>query len=366
MKSYNNLWATCISDANIRASIRGAANGKRKRTDVQRKLADEDYISKIRRYAENFKNAKHKPKEIYDGVRRKKRTIIVPTFDEQVVHHMVVNTLKPVILRGAYAHAYGSIPRKGIHQGKRTVERWIKHGGKNCKYVLKMDIQKFYDSIPHGIILARLRKVIRDRRFLALVEEIISATETGLPLGFYTSQWLAYWYLQPLDHYIKEELGAETYERYVDDMVIFGGNKRRLHRMREAIDAFLRERLGLKLKSNWQVFRFDFREKYRFLDFLGFRFYRNRTTLRKSIMLRVTRTAAAIYKAAKPSLRRIRQMLCYAGWLKHSDTYGMYVSRVKPLVDLQSLKRRIRRHERTQNAGRHLVHHRGDELPATA
>ena len=43
----------------------------------------------------------------------------------------------------------------------------------------------------------------------------------GIPLGFYTSQWLSNWYLQGLDHFIKEQLCAVHYMRYMDDMVVF-------------------------------------------------------------------------------------------------------------------------------------------------
>ena len=48
--------------------------------------------------------------------------------------------------------------------------------------------------------------------------------KTGLPIGFYTSQWFANWFLQPFDHYVKEELKAKCYVRYMDDIVILGAN----------------------------------------------------------------------------------------------------------------------------------------------
>ena len=66
-------------------------------------------------------------------------------------------------------------------------------------------------------------------------------------------QWFSNWYLQELDHFIKEELHAIYYVRYMDDMVIFGSNKKVLHRMRLRIDSYLRSNLGLRLKDNWQV-----------------------------------------------------------------------------------------------------------------
>ena len=74
-----------------------------------------------------------------------------------------------------------------------------------------MDIRHFFDSVPHDILKAKLRKSIHDEKMLDLLFGIIDVTEVGIPLGFYTSQWLSNWYLQGLDHYIKEKLSAAHY-----------------------------------------------------------------------------------------------------------------------------------------------------------
>lgn len=349
MKSYNHLWEEFISDRNIEKSIKDASRGKMDRNSVKRKLANPRFKENVRAYALNFFIKYHVPKQIYDGVQRKIRTIIVPSFEEQVVHHMLINVLKPIIMKGMYYHSYASIPKRGSHKGKKAIERFIRNNSKQCRYVLKMDIQKYFDSIPHETILELFNKKIHDKKILSLMEEIINATPVGIPLGFYTSQWFSNWYLQGLDHYIKEQLHAPFYVRYMDDMVIFCSNKRKLHEMRKAIEQYLNELLGLKLKGNWQVFKFDYNGKYRFLDFMGFRFYRNRTTLRRSIMLKASRKARRIAKKDKITVYESRQMLSYLGWIKDTNTYGMYVAWIKPYVSFQKLKRKIKRHDRNEN-----------------
>lgn len=349
MRTYKNLWDDFISDKNIDLAIKNASRGKRERRSVKRRLENPNFKEEIREYAQNFKNRKHKPKEIYDGIQRKKRYIIVPSFDEQVIHHMVVNVLQPIFLHGMYEHSYGSIPKRGAHKGKKAIAKWIRHDGKNCKYVLKMDIRKYFDSIPHDIYLAKLRRIIKDEHFMQVLEEITDVIPQGLPLGFYTSQWTANWYLQELDHYIKNNLRAKHYMRYMDDMVIFGANKKRLHKMREQISIYLTEHLGLTMKGNWQVYRFNYGNKYRFLDFMGFRFYRTRVTLRRSILLKATRKARRIHDADKITIYAARQMLSYLGWIKHTDTYGYYIREIKPLVNYQQLKRRLSNYDRRQN-----------------
>ena len=308
------------------------------------------WIDKIQNYAENFHNAKHTPVEIYDGIVRKKRIIIVPTYKEQIIHHMVVNVLKPIFEHGMYEHSYGSLPNRGAHRGKKQIEKWIKYDRKNIKYCLKMDIRKFFDSIPHDIIKTKLALLIHDEKFLNLLYEIINVIDKGLPLGFYTSQWIANWYLQDLDHYIKEELCAVHYIRYMDDMVIFGSNKRELHKMRKCISEYLQNNLGVQLKDNWQVFRFDYtrnNKRYgRCLDFMGFKFYRNRTILRESIMLKATRKAKKLSKKEKITIYDIRQMMSYLGWIDYTNTYGMYEKYITPYVNFKYCKKRLSNYDK--------------------
>lgn len=345
MKSYNNLWEKFISDENIELSIKNASRGKKERASVKKYLEDPDFHNKIKNYALNFKNKNHNPKEIYDGVQRKKRTIIVPTFEEQVIHHMIVNVLKPIFSKSMYYHSYGSLPGKGAHKGKCAIEKWIRKGGKDCKYILKMDISKYFDSIPHDIYLKKLRKLIRDDKFYSIIEEITAVSKKGIPLGFYTSQWTANWYLTDLDHFIKEELKAKYYIRYMDDMVIFDSNKKRLHEMRSRISEYLKDNLGLKLKDNWQVYRFDYNGNFRCLDFMGFKFYRNRTILRRTIMIKAARKAKQIRKR-KLTIYSARQMLAYLGWIKYTDVYGYYVKYIKPYVNFAKLKKYVSRYDK--------------------
>lgn len=100
--------------------------------------------------------------------------------------------------------------------------------------------------------MSLLAKHIKDRYVLNLLNTIVESGGDGLPIGYYTSQWLANFYLQGIDHYIKEELGVKYYVRYVDDMVFFDSNKRRLRHIIPLLTAhMLNEGYGLTLKDNW-------------------------------------------------------------------------------------------------------------------
>ena len=140
----------------------------------------------------------------------------------------------------------------------------------------------------------------------------------------------------------------------MDDMVIFGSNKRELHKMLEAIRKYLNEELKLEIKDNWQIFRFDYTDKKgkhrgRDLDFMGFRFFRYKTILRRSIMLKASRKAKKIYKKEKPTVYELRQFISYLGWIKATDTYNFYLKHIKPYISIQYCKRRISRYQKRVN-----------------
>ncbi|MBR5541917.1 MAG: hypothetical protein IKU64_06120 [Bacteroides sp.] len=369
MKSYNHLFEQYLSEENYELAVKNATAHK---GGKKRKYRKAQYYKKhkgelkesLMNYAEHFYNEKHQPKLIYDGVRRKQRTILIPSMREQVVHHMIVNVMKPIIMKSMYTHSYGSVPNRGAisgrkgktHGGKDAVEKFIHGHPKDCKYCCKMDIHKFFDSVPHEKLKAMFRRIIHDERFLNILLTLVDANESefGMPIGFYTSQWFANFYLTGLDHYIKEVLGAKGYFRYMDDMVVFDGNKRHLHWIRMEVERYLNEELGLEMNPKWQVFRFhyvrkDGKDVGRFLDFMGFRFYRNRTTLRRTLMLRAARKAKKIGRKKMKTVFDCRQMLSYKGWLTPSDTYRMYLKRIKPFISFQYMQRRIALYQEIEN-----------------
>ena len=357
IKSYNNLYEKVFTDENIILALKNAAKNKRKNNKRHKRLRyayahTEEFVPKVKQWILDFEPKIHKKFIINDGVSAKKREIIVPTEKEVIVHHAVINVLKPIICKGMYEHSYASIPGRGTHKVIKRVSRWIYNDHANTKYCLQMDVKKFFDSIPQDKLLARLRKLIRDDKYYELVRKIIVTAESGIPLGFTTSQWFANWYLTPLDHKIKEEWGAKYYIRYMDDMVIFGSNKRKLHKIRKRVEQYLNDVLGLKLKENWQVFFMDStsykKKKGHFLDFLGFKFYRNHIGLRSKIALKAQRKAKHIFKKGKANICDARQIVTYAGLIKNANCHKWYRDHIGKYVCLRYMRKKIARHDRLE------------------
>ena len=77
--------------------------------------------------------------------------------------------------------------------------------------------------------MRELRIRIEDELFLYIVELCLQGFKKGIPLGFYISQWLANYLLEPLDRFITEKLGIKNLVRYMDDIVMGDDNKKKLH-----------------------------------------------------------------------------------------------------------------------------------------
>lgn len=198
-------------------------------------------------------------------------------------------------------------------------------------------------------ISAKKRQIIVPTVKEVVIHHIVRTTDHGIPLGFTTSQWFANFLLTELDHKIKEDWNVKYYIRFMDDMVLFGSNKRELHRVRKLIAEYLETELHLQLKKNWQLFYLDSdnpNKKGRFLDFLGFRFYRHHVGLRRKLALKIQRKAKHIYRKSKANIHDARQMVTYAGLTKYADCRDWFRIHVLRYVSIRYLRKKISRYDK--------------------
>lgn len=343
MKRTKNIYPQIIAIENILAAIAKGAVGKRNRPEVRRVAENPlPYAQKIHKMLteKTYVPCAYRESTIREGSGQKRRKVAkIKFFPDQIIHWAVIRQIQPIFIRSAYVYSCGSMPGRGIHYGKKAIERWLTKDRKNTKYVAKLDIAKFYPSVCHDVVKQRLSTVIKDKDATALLHQIIDSYPAGLPIGYLTSQWLANFTLQPIDYTIKQTLKIKYYVRYMDDMILFGPNKKKLHVAVRFVAAEL-AKVGLTLKRNWQVFKPDCRP----LDFMGFRFYRDKTTLRKSLMLRITRKARKISKKSTVRLIDAAAMLSYFGWIGHTQTRKVYENHIKPFVNVGKMKRIVSRH----------------------
>lgn len=358
LKSYNHLFEKLISYDNLYKAIQKSSKRKKNRKDVKRVLKNPDlYIKKIQTLliSQSYKIPNHKATIIWDKNSKKERLLIVPKYVyEQILQHAIVQVLMPIFMNGMYTYSCGSIPNRGGHYGKRYLERYIKrNNNNNIKYILKLDAYHYYQSIDINILKEKLRRKIHDEKMLYCIFLVLDSNiaeidgknvNMGLPIGFYTSQWFANWFLQDFDHTVKEKYKIKCYVRYVDDMIFFDKNKKHLHKVFNDIKERFKK-LNLKVKKNWQVYKFNYikneKEIGRDLDFMGFRFFRNKTTLRKSILLNATRKAKRISKKELTTVYDAQQIISYIGYFKHTDTFNIFKEKILKVVNLETCKKII-------------------------
>lgn len=337
MKREGNIYSKIIEKGNIKQAILNASKGKKYRKSVKNVIVNIDYYTEyIRKLLEHKKYvpSPYIVMRIRDGTRKKERIIYKPRFfPDQCIHWALMQQIEPTLMRGMYEFCCASVRDRGIHYASKHIKKILVRDRKNTKYCLKLDVKKFYPSIDKEILKQKLMRIIKDRDTLDLLDKIIDSNENGVPIGNYTSQWFANFYLQSLDHYIKEELKVKYYLRYMDDMILFHRNKKELHKCKNLIEQYLKEE-GLRLKENWQLFKTDSRP----LDFIGYRFYRGYTTLRASNFLRVKRRIKKVYKKQKLNYTDATAMISYYGWLKHCDAYKFKEKYFKPYINIGKCK----------------------------
>lgn len=342
MKRIGNLYEQIYDVENVKLAIKNASKGKHDRPYVRRVVKNVDkyavIISEMLRKRE-FVCGTNRTRTIIDGSCRKTREITVPQFyPDQIVHWAIIQVLEPIVMKGMYRYSCGSVPGRGGTDAMRYVRR-VYHKRK-ARYVLKMDVHKFFPSIRHDKLKALLRHKIKDKETLELLDKIIDSGGNGLPIGFYTSQWLSNFYLEEADRYIKEVLQIRYYVRYVDDMVLIDSNKRKLHRAKRQLEEWLRsEGYGLEIKGDWQLWKMGSRP----LDFVGFRFYSDHIHMRKRLFYHLTKVTRDI-KTKGLNINRARRYISLIGWGKRINFRKYYLQKLKPVLSKGAAKRYISRY----------------------
>ena len=341
MKTYKNLYPIITDFEHLRQAFKKAARGKRGRPDVamfeyhieynlltlQSELRDKTYCPGP---YYNFR--------IYDP---KPRLISAAPFRDRVVHHALCRVIEPLFERRFIHDSYACRKGKGTHAALDRSQKF----SRRYPYVLKCDIERFFPSMDHSLLMAQLERVIADPDTLGLCDRILKSGETihrneiqpryfpgddlfavlrpkGLPIGNLTSQFWANVYLNPLDHFVKRELGCKGHVRYVDDFLLFAENKAILHHWKQSIIEFaatLRMRLHERQASVFPVGTG--------IPFLGWRIYPGYRRLKRRNGVAFQRRFArlrALFAEGKIGWEDMDASV--KGWVAHAahgDTWGL-------------------------------------------
>jgi RNA-directed DNA polymerase len=255
MRRVGHLFERIADFHALREAARRAAAGRRHKPDVAAFLFDEE--RELLLLQRELRGRTYRPGRFATFVVRdpKRRTISAPPVRDRVVHHALCAAVEPVFERVAIHDSYACRRGKGAHAAVARAQGFARRHG----WFLKMDVERFYDSVDHAVLRSRVRRLIKDPDVLWLLDTIIAhgppgaPDGKGLPIGNLTSQHLANLYLAGLDHFVEERLRVEAYVRYMDDLLLLGGSKEELWRWHAAVERFAAEQLRLRLKARATV-----------------------------------------------------------------------------------------------------------------
>lgn len=339
MKRVGNIWDSILDNGNLKIAHKKAQYAKKFYQEVKMVNEDEDYyLSQIQKSLAEHDYKIH-PEDytvtkIYD--KNKERELCkLSYYPHRIIQWAIMLQIQPFFVNNFCDHTCASIPCKGGTHAYQLVRKALKDY-EGTKYCLKLDIQKFYANIDHDVLKTQLRHIFKDKELLALLDQIIDSTPStvGVPIGSYLSQFLANFYLSPFDHWLKEDLKVKYVIRYMDDIVIFGSNKKYLFDVFHKINKYLSNRLKLTIKSNWQVFPTDVRG----VDFIGYRFFHNKILLRKSTCLNLKRCYRKLIQKKENhqllSKSEFASVNSYIGWLCWCNSYRLSQKYIVPLIPM--------------------------------
>lgn len=344
MKRVGHIFEKMCDLELIRYAIHKASQGKTYKHYIRKVLAhEEEYAKRIQEMllTDTLVLSPNRNITIYDRSCMKERIITVPKFfPDQIIHWVVMLVIEPILKKGMYRFNCGSVPNRGGIEAKKYVERFLKD--EKVRYVAKLDISKFFNSVKPVYLMEMFRRKIKDEKALAIIKKILDNGGEQLPIGYYTSQWFSNFFLEGFDHFVKEVLKVKYYVRYVDDMVLADSNKRKLHKAIKAMDEYL-QTIGLKLKDNHQVWKVNSRP----IDFVGFRFYKDKTLLRKKIFFRLCRRVRKIKKTGYITVHQAQGLMSLLGWLSHINGWNFYREHIYKYVPKRKLKRIVSNHAKS-------------------
>ena len=390
MKRVGHLWETFCSVETAEAAIRWGTQNKRSDRVVVRIFGYSDAgrnpdhplgsldPAKVHDYAVRLVAElqagrwRHQPgKQKHIVSSGKERDIEIARLKDHIVQWMAILTIEDLETRKMYRHSCGNLPKRGIEDARKTVEKWVRSG--DCKFFVKLDIRHFYRTVNLDKLRDLIHRHIKDRRFLEVMDEIIFSSAIqeslfeaprNLAIGYFSSPWFANIYLTPLDNFItgclyKERRGKRVkwvkhYLRYVDDLLLMGTSRSDLKHAVKKIMEFCREVLDVEIKGAWEICRIGellppndkgkmkLKPGTKQVDIVGYTFTTTTTRVRAGSFLKIRRLAKRIDRRLKAKgcviLQNAQAMLSRIGWFTHSDSRHFTALYIKPYINIKFIK----------------------------
>jgi group II intron reverse transcriptase/maturase len=206
----------------------------------------------------------------------KKRQLGIPTVVDRVIQQAITQQLTPIYERQFSQYSYGFRPRRNAHQ---AIEQCQKNANEGYRYVVDMDLEKFFDKVNQSKLIEVLSRTIKDGKVVSLIHKYLRAgvmtkgdyeeTPMGVPQGGNLSPLLSNIMLNELDKELDDR--GHRYVRYADDCMIFCRSRRAAERVLISITKYIEGELYLKVNRDKTTVA-----HVKSVKFLGYGFYFNK------------------------------------------------------------------------------------------
>jgi RNA-directed DNA polymerase len=183
------------------------------------------------------------------------RKLGIPTAVDRVIGQAIHQELEPVFEPGFSESSYGFRRGRSAHQAVERARRYVNEGR---RWVVDIDLEKFFDRVNHDVLMSRVARRVRDKRLLRLirrylqagimVDGVTSVRTEGTPQGSPLSPLLSNVLLDELDKELERR--GHAFCRYADDCNIYVRSKRAGERVMQSLNGFLEGRLRLKVNAS--------------------------------------------------------------------------------------------------------------------
>lgn len=198
------------------------------------------------------------------------RLLGIPTVLDRFIQQAIAQELNLIYDENFSENSFGFRPRRAAKDAIKKAESYINEG---YRWVVDIDLEKFFDKVNHDILMYKLSKDIKDKRVLKLIRKylqsgimingIVVSNEEGTPQGGPLSPLLSNIMLDELDKELEKR--GHRFCRYADDCNIYAKSKRAGERVMENITSFIEGKLKLKVNINKSAVERPWKRK-----FLGF------------------------------------------------------------------------------------------------
>ena len=246
-----------------------------------------------------------------------RRLTKLPYYPDHIVHHALMNVSYPIMKRFYYYDSYASISGKGMHFASKRVKRYIsEHAKAGRLYWIKRDFVKFYHNINQQKAFDCVCDLFGDSGIRYLFHEAVTVCEQGLGIGLFPIQPIANLYTCGVCREVMRRFEVRIFV-YCDDILLIGEDKKEVWKASNFLEEYADKVMEQPLHEEVGMQVIDDED---FCDFVGYRFYMNRTHLRK----RMKGTFMCRMHNIKDPMIRYQVATSYKGWLMYCDGFSFW------------------------------------------